>query len=101
MYNNKQLKIVYEMIGELLGTNDNKNQPVIVETKRRGIYDHQITSGVTDEMYERINDYCQKKGICKAELIRTAVNAYLTLVYDPNLGDVSLDRILASNASHA
>ena len=100
MFDDKQLKIIYELIGEILASKAANSQPFIAKTKRRGIYDHQITGGVTDEMYERINDYCLKRGICKAELVRTAVNAYLDLACDPNLVGIDLDRIFAANASH-
>ena len=100
MFNNEQLKTIREIINELLDSNTVVRQPVYMKPKRWGTYNHQITSGVTDEMFERINAYCSNRGICKAELIRTAVNAYLNLVCDPNLVGIDFDRILGSSANH-
>lgn len=100
MFNDEQLKIIYEIIKVILDNKSEDRSIIHKKPKRRGTYNNQITSGVTDETYERISAYCYKKGICKAELIRKAVDAYLNLVCDPNLVGIDFDRILGSSASH-
>lgn len=101
MDNNKQLKVIYEIIGELLGDNYNNNQEKEWNNRKKETYNHQITSGVTSEMFKKIEEYCLKNGICKAELIRRAIATYLNTVNEPILNEDYLDCLRAANVDHA